>query len=143
MRKILLTFLISTVIAFAQINFQTAKLYKADISAKKAYEMQQNDVILVDARTKREFNELHPKGAINIPVFYEQKGQRVFNRNFANEIYALLKQDLNKEVILICRTGSRTKLASNLLANVGFKNVYNVQYGFALDWTKVKLPVSK
>lgn len=143
MHKILLTFLFSTIVAFAQINFQTAKLYKEDISAKKAYEMQQSGVVLVDARTKREFNTLHPTDSINIPIFYEQNRQRVLNRNFANEIYELLKGDLNKKVILICRTGSRTKLASNLLANLGFTNVYNVQYGFALDWQKVKLPSTK
>ncbi len=143
MLKKLLTLLMFAPLLYAQVNFQTAKLYKADISAKQAYEMQQEGVVLIDARTKREFNTLHPKGSINIPVFFEKNGKRVFNQNFPNEVYELQKKNLNTKLILICRTGSRTKLASNILANLGFKEVYNVQYGFALDWTKVNLPVAK
>ncbi|UTJ05553.1 rhodanese-like domain-containing protein [Arcobacter roscoffensis] len=125
------------------VNFQTAKLYKADISAQEAYKMQQNGAILIDVRTKREFNTLRAKDSHNIPIFYEKNKQRVFNKNFLKEIYLYSKKDINKEIILICRSGSRTKLASNLLAYQGFKNIYNVKYGFDFDWIKQKLPSTK
>lgn len=139
--RIIVLFLICSSFLFAQVDFQRAMLYKADINSKQAYEMQQNGVLIIDVRTKREFNESRPKDSINIPVFFEQKGQRVFNKNFANEIYEALEEDLNKEVILICRSGSRTKLASNILAYQGFKNVYNIKDGFAYDWKPIKLPI--
>ena len=118
-------------------------LYKADISAQQAYDMQQQGVLLIDTRTVREYKTLHPKGAINIPVFKEQNRQRVFNKQFAYEVYEALNKNQNKKVILICRSGSRTKLASNLLAYNKFTNVYNVKSGFQYDWIKVNLPVEK
>lgn len=142
MKKIvLLTLLVASL--FAQVDLKTAKLYKADINSTKAYEMQNKGVILVDVRTKGEFKYGHPKDSINVPVFFEQYGQRVFNKNFLNEIYSVAKGDLNKELILICRSGARTKIASNLLAQNGFKNVYNITNGFSNDWSKVNLPIEK
>ncbi len=141
--KLIFSFLLLTSSLFAQVDFQKAMLYKADINSKTAYEMQKKGILIIDVRTKREFQTLRAKDSINIPVFYEQKGRRVFNKNFAQEVYAALNGDLNKEAILICRSGSRTKLASNLLSFQGFKNVYNIKNGFAYDWTKVKLPVEK
>ncbi len=141
--RLIFSVLILTTALFAQIDFQNAKIYKADINSQIAYAMQQKGTILVDVRTKREFQTLRAKDSINIPVFYEQNGQRVFNKNFLNEIYTAVKGDLNQEVILICRSGSRTKLASNILAYQGFKNIYNIKDGFQYDWIKVKLPTEK
>ena len=138
---LLLVVFISTL--FAQVDFRNANLYKADINSTQAYEMQQNGVLLIDVRTVKEYKTLHAKNSVNIPVFYEKNGQRVFNKSFLNQIYQVLNKKSNKKVILICRSGSRTKLASNLLAHNNFTNVYNVKDGFIYDWVKVKLPVEK
>ncbi len=145
MKKILLIITLLSAVVFAnpKINYRTANLYKADISSTTAYEMQKNGVILIDIRTKNEFKTLRAKDSINIPIFKEENKQRVFNKQFLQEIYSALKSDVNKKVILICRSGSRTKLASNLLASEGFTNVYNVTNGFQYDWLKVKLPTEK
>ena len=139
----ILIFINTVLFASTQIDYRTAKIYKDDISSKKAFAMQQDGALLIDVRTKPEFNELRAKNSINIPVFYAKNGKRVFNRNFVNEIYEVSKKNINKTIILICRSGSRTKLASNLLAEQGFSNIYNVQYGFTYDWLKVKLPTEK
>jgi len=141
--RLIIIFLLLISSLFAEINFQTAMLYKSDISSLSAYEMQKKGTILIDVRTKKEFQENRAKNSINIPIFYEQKGKRVFNKKFANEVYTLIQGDLKKEVILICRSGSRTKLASNLLAYQGFKNVYNIKNGFQYDWIKTNLPTEK
>ena len=74
---------------------------------------------------------------------YAKKGKRVFNKDFINQINNKLKTNLNKKAILICRSGSRTKLASNLLASNGFTNIYNVRNGLHYDWLKVNLPTTK
>lgn len=141
--KLILSLVLLTTTLFAQIDFQKAMIYKADINSKTAYNMQQEGTLIVDVRTRGEFKTLRAKGAINIPVFYEKNGKREFNKNFPNEIYSALEGNLDKKVILICRSGSRTKLASNLLAYQGFKNVYNIKNGFQYDWTKVNLPTEK
>jgi rhodanese-related sulfurtransferase len=145
MKKTLLILVFVTLTLFAnnKIDYNTAKIYKDDISSTTAFTMQQEGALLIDVRTKSEFKELRAKGSINIPIFYAQKGQRVFNRNFLNEIYQVSNKNLDKKIILICRSGSRTKLASNLLAEQGFSNVYNVQQGFVYDWLKIKLPTEK
>lgn len=135
MKKIWL-FMLLPVALFAQL-----KLYSDDITSNQAYKMQQEGIILIDVRTVKEFKALHPKGAINIPVYFEKEGQRVFNEGFVYEI----EQKISYEtpVVLICRTGSRTKEAANILAKKGFSEVYNVSNGFANDWMQVKLPVER
>jgi rhodanese-related sulfurtransferase len=139
-KLLLLAILLCTFVANAQVDFRTAKLYKEDITSKVAYKMQQEGVILIDIRTKQEFNKIRAKDSINIPIFYAQKGKRVFNKQFINQINNQLNSDLNTKAILICRSGSRTKLASNLLASQGFTNIYNVSNGLQYDWIKVNLP---
>lgn len=141
--KLLFMFLCFISAYAQQVDLRTAKLYKEDISAIQAYTLQQEGSLLIDVRTKREFHTLHPKGAINIPIFFEQKGQRVYNENFLQSVYEAVQQNLNHSIVLICRSGSRTKLASNLLAYNKFTNVYNVRYGFQYDWLKIKLPTQK
>ena len=52
--------------------------------------------------------------------------------------------EINKDdaVILICRTGNRTsKLASHLVENLGYTNVFNVENGIT-QWIREKRPVT-
>ncbi|MCK9162002.1 MAG: rhodanese-like domain-containing protein, partial [Arcobacteraceae bacterium] len=70
-------------------------------------------------------------------------GKRVFNKNFVTQIEDLVDMDLNKEIILICRSGSRTKEAAAILAKNGFSNIYNVKNGFVYDWVRANLPIQK
>jgi rhodanese-related sulfurtransferase len=126
-----------------QIDYSKVKLYKADINANQAYKMQQSAVVLIDVRTPKEYNELHPKGSINIPAFNDTFRGRVYNQEFPQRVYELMKKNQNSKIILICRTGSRTKVASNILAQSGFKNVYNVLGGVAYGWYAQKLPTQK
>lgn len=143
MKKTVIAFILAMTSLFAEPDLSNASLYKADITSQTAYEMQQKGALIIDVRTQREFEFSRPKGAINIPVFYEKSGQRVYNTDFIEQVDYALKGNHDKEVILICRSGSRTKFASNLLANEGFSNVYNVKQGFTYDWAKTNLPVEK
>lgn len=143
MKKILTIVVLISTFLFAQEDFKTATLYKADIDAKTAYEIQQKGAILVDVRTKREFSYSHAKNAINIPIFYEKFGQRVLNKEFLEQIDYVVHSDMDKKILLICRSGSRTKFASNVLANEGYSNVYNIKRGFTFDWSKTNLPIEK
>ncbi|AXH15367.1 rhodanese-like domain-containing protein [Malaciobacter mytili] len=142
MKKILLSIMIMFSTIFA-VDFSQDTLYKADIDSQTAYNLQQKGAILIDVRTKREFEFAHPKDAINIPIFYEKFGQRVLNKDFVEQVDYLVKSNMEKEIILICRSGSRTKFAANILGQEGFSNIYNIKNGFAYDWSKTQLPISK
>ncbi len=141
--KLILTLVLLTTTLFGQVDFKKAMLYKADIDSKTAYEMQQKGSLIIDVRTKKEFETLAPKDAINIPIFMEKDGKRIFNQNFSKEVSTALNNDFDKKVILICRSGGRSKFASNFLASQGFKNIYNIKSGFVFDWAKTDLPTNK
>lgn len=83
--------------------------FKEHISKKK--------VQLVDVRTPREYKASHIKGAKNIDFY---------SGNFASEFNKLNK---NKPLYIYCRTGSRSRHASNKLADMGFTEIYDLQGG--------------
>lgn len=73
--------------------------------------------ILIDVRSKQEFNEGHFDGAINIPL------------NNINIITDKVK-DKNKYIILYCSSGIRSKKAQEILISDGYMNVYNLADGY-------------
>ena len=83
--------------------------FKAQINNKK--------VQLIDVRTAREFGASHIQGAKNIDFYSGQ---------FKNEFNKLNK---NKPVYIYCRTGSRSRHASNKLADMGFTEIYDLKGG--------------
>ena len=106
------------------------------ISSKRAYEIQQQPgSLMVDVRSHMEFLFIgHPVGAINIPWIDEPDWE--INPNFVREIRQLLLGGLSREnhsnvpIVLICRSGKRSKEAGDLLISAGFNTVYNIDEGF-------------
>ena len=92
------------------------------ISMEEAIAMMEEstDYILLDVRTPEEFAELHIPDAINVPN--EEIG--------TDEIPELP----NKEqlILVYCRSGNRSKQASEKLAKLGYSNVY--EFGGIIDW---------
>ena len=90
-----------------------------DISYEKLQQIinQNNNVYLIDVRTKDEFLDKHLKNAINIPL-----------QNIEKNIENIVK---NKDDIIIvyCKYGSRGEKALNKLAKMGYKNIYNLKGG--------------
>lgn len=74
-------------------------------------------VQLVDVRTPREFNTSHINGAKNIDFY---------SGNFTKEFNKLNK---DKPLYIYCRTGSRSRHASNKLYEMGFKEIYDLKGG--------------
>jgi rhodanese-related sulfurtransferase len=81
---------------------------------------QQTGYIILDVRRVDEFASGHIPGAINIPN--ESIG--------TNEIPQL--PDKNQMILVYCRSGRRSKEASQKLANLGYTNI--VEFGGILDW---------
>jgi len=71
--------------------------------------------ILLDVRQRAEYEGGHLEGATHIPLF-QTVGR-------AKEL------DPEKVLLVYCRCGNRSRLASRLLAAKGFTDVYNVDGG--------------
>ena len=76
--------------------------------------------ILLDVRTPEEFAEKHIPGAINIPK----------ETIAAEEIPQL--PDKDQLILVYCRSGNRSKQASEKLAALGYTNI--VEFGGINDW---------
>jgi phage shock protein E len=68
--------------------------------------------IILDVRSKGEFDGGHVKGSINIPV-----------DQLANNLNKL--KDKNKTIITCCASGMRSAVAKNTLKSNGYAQVYN------------------
>lgn len=69
--------------------------------------------MLIDVRTKQEFDLSHADGAVNIPLNEIENG-------------ILPECALNDKVELYCRSGGRSERAKTILQNQGFTNVTNL-----------------
>ncbi|WP_312089628.1 rhodanese-like domain-containing protein [Chryseobacterium sp.] len=68
--------------------------------------------VILDVRSKSEYDGGHIKNSVNIPVDQLQKN------------LSKLK-DKNKPIITCCASGMRSALAKSILQNNGYKNVHN------------------
>lgn len=73
----------------------------------------------------------------DIQKLYDAK--EVFNKNFIADVMSAMKIRRVDSVILVCRSGPRSKAAANLLAKEGIK-AYNLENGFMFGWKEAKLP---
>ena len=96
-------------------------------------------MLIVDIRRKEEWQQTGiVKGSKTI-TFFDRTGR--INQEFVPQFTAIAKPD--QPVILICRTGNRTKAASEAIAKqLGYKNVMNVTTGI-MGWITQKRPVVK
>ena len=92
------------------------------ITAEKAKSIMdtKTDYIIVDARTQEEFAEGHIENAILIPEY---------------EIAVRAEKELpDKDALILvyCRSGRRSKIASEELVKLGYTNVK--EFGGIIDW---------
>ena len=80
----------------------------------------ESDYIIIDARTQEEFDEGHIENAILIPEYEIQ------------EKAPELIPDKNALILVYCRSGRRSKIASEALAELGYTNVK--EFGGIIDW---------
>jgi rhodanese-related sulfurtransferase len=77
------------------------------------------------------------KGHIDTQKLYDAK--EVINKNFVSDVMSAMKLRKVDSVILVCRSGPRSKAAANILAKEGIK-AYNLENGFMFGWKDAKLP---
>ncbi len=89
---------------------------------------QEADVVILDVRTKSEFNEGHIANSINIDFQSD---------TFLNEI---LKLDKSKTYAVYCRSGNRSGKAVATMSNEQFISLYNLNGG-VIDWAGAGYPL--
>ena len=92
------------------------------VSMEEAVKMMETetDYILLDVRTQAEFEDGHIRGAICIP-----------NESIGTAELAELP-DRDQLILVYCRSGNRSKQASEKLAALGYTNI--VEFGGIIDW---------
>ena len=88
------------------------------------------DFVILDVRTAEEVADGYIENAINIDFYSE---------NFRDEVDRL---DKNRTYIIYCRSGRRSGNALDIMAELNFREVYNISGGI-LDWEAEGLPTIK
>ena len=92
------------------------------ISAQEAKQLMDTeaDYVILDVRTEEEFAEGRIPGAILIPDYeIKQRAESILT-------------DKTQLILVYCRSGRRSKLASADLADMGYQNVK--EFGGIIDW---------
>ena len=83
--------------------------------------MDTQEVVLLDVREQHEYDSGHIPGAVLLPV-----------GTIAEDTAAAVIDELDTAVLVYCRSGNRSKTASQALADLGYTNVY--EFGGINDW---------
>lgn len=104
-----------------------------DIFPSEAWELLSNDrngddLVIIDVSTSQEYENLHLEGAINVSLL---------SRFFKARMDVM---DKNKNYIVYCKLGGRSKIAKKMMQQLGFQAVYNIVGGTIL-WEEEGLPL--
>lgn len=146
---------LSLITLFTSINVQAEgsrydlpREYKSEISSAKAYlNMNTQKATLIDVRRLREYAAGHPEKAFNVP-FPHKVGR---NDQTPSDVYwavhGVVNGNTDAPIMTLCRTGFRSVLAGNILANPeaygidgpAFTNVRNIWEGFVGRYKEVNI----
>ena len=78
------------------------------------------DCVILDVREQDEFDEGHIPGAILLPYTeIESKAETML-------------PDKDKQILVYCRSGRRSKIAAEVLVKLGYTNIK--EFGGIIDW---------
>ena len=98
----------------------TGKAAYQKISAEEAYEMMVSQEVVVDVRTREEYDGGHIENAVLVP-----------NESIGSEMPETLP-DKEATLLIYCRSGRRSKDAAQKLLALGYQSVYD--FGGVIDW---------
>ncbi len=91
------------------------------ITAQEAKQIMDNeDVVIMDVRTKDEYDQGHIKDSLLLPL--DQ-----LDDNAEEKV-----PDKSKKILVYCRSGVRSATAAHKLLNMGYTNIHN--FGGIIDW---------
>lgn len=104
-------------------------MHHLDPCAAHALLQKNPQAVLVDCRTEIEHMYVgHPVGAEH--VAWQEGPDWEVDPEFVDKVKRLVKRDLSRPVLLICRSGHRSLYAGEALEAAGFSEVINVLEGF-------------
>ena len=83
--------------------------------------MDTQEVVILDVREQHEYDSGHISGAVLLPV-----------GTIAEDTAAAVIDELDTVVLVYCRSGNRSKTASQALVDLGYTNVY--EFGGINSW---------
>lgn len=130
MKKLAVLLLLSTLLA-CENQSPTNENLATIAPAVFAEKLQEDGVIILDVRTEGEFQEGHVEGALQHD-YYETDSFKGFLEGL----------DKSKTYLIYCRSGGRSGTTLDMMAQMGFDKVYNLDGGFNA-WKAANLPVSR
>lgn len=95
-----------------------------EVTADEAAEIIKNlHPFILDVRTPGEYQQIYIEGSYLIPI--QQLQARIGE----------LESRKHEDIFVYCATGNRSTVASRILADLGFKRIYNLRYG-VYDWAR-------
>ena len=132
-KKIIFIFLLT---CFAKSNVFAETI---DINNDEIKKLIKNNVPIVDIRTSDEWNQTGVIPNSILLTFFKKNGTYNFETWHKELGYVI---DTNKPYVLICRSGRRTKILSEMIDKKIDKLVYNASFGIN-SWLQSNLKVVK
>jgi rhodanese-related sulfurtransferase len=107
------------------------EIYPGDVAQKIK---NGEDIILLDVRTLEEYEEIHLKDALLLPV------QELSVSSLAD--IGLGENMKDKEIIIYCRSGARSKTAYDIMQSLGYTNIKSVTGGM-IHWQEDNYPFTE
>ena len=120
MKKLLPIFITALLVGCAAHTEREVSYRQITMDEAVAMMEEEEGYIILDVRTAAEFDEKHIPGAINIP-----------NETIGTEAIPELP-DKDQLILVYCRSGNRSKQASEKLMKLGYTNV--VEFGGIINW---------
>ena len=127
MRKIYSLLLLVLVFASCQAQEKGTKLVSPEVFQSK---VESGNVLLIDVRTPKEFQQGHLKNAKNIHLYDQDFGTRID------------RLDKKETVYVYCKAGGRSAEAVEILQNHGFESIVELDGGTD-SWTEKGKPLEK
>ncbi|MEE9509084.1 MAG: rhodanese-like domain-containing protein [Candidatus Bathyarchaeia archaeon] len=115
------------IIYYTQIHLPSTTISFGDVTVEEAKSLVESNVslIIVDVRTREEYDSGHIEGAILLPVS-ELEGR----------INELSKEE---ELLIYCRTGNRSSNSVNILKANGYTKIFHMNDGI-IAWIQAGYP---
>ena len=120
--KRILTLILAMLLVLSGCGGTTMENTYQQITQEEAKDMMDTqEVIVLDVREQDEFDTGHIPEAVLLPV-----------GTITKDAAAAVIDDLDTVVLVYCRSGNRSKTASQVLADLGYTNVY--EFGGINSW---------
>ena len=131
------TFKYTIVLWFLFINVSFANVIDVDNTQLK--KLIKEDVSIVDIRTINEWNHTGVIPNSLLITFFDEKGNYDLDQWHEK---LLENSSYNKNLIIICRSGRRSKIVAEIISKKFGIKVYNVKYGIK-SWIQSNEAISK